>query len=85
MFRTLSAKRRRAVSKAVLDLSDFTDEEQRAFLLLAEGVRRRHKGEPPREGFSELWERLSSNRTPIDDEEVDSIVSEAVAFARGRV
>ncbi len=73
------------MSKAVLDLSDFTDEEQRAFLLLAEGVRRRHKGEQPQEGFSELWERISSNRVPIGDEEVDSIVSEAVVFARGRV
>ncbi len=73
------------MSKAVLDLTDFTDEEQRAFLLLADGVRRRHKGESPREGFAELWEKISANRTPMDDEEVDTIVAEAVAFARGRL
>lgn len=73
------------MSKAVLDLSDFTDEEQQAFLLLADGVRQRHKGETPREGFAELWEKISANRTPIDDEEVDAIVAEAVAFARGQL
>ncbi len=73
------------MSKAVLDLSDFTNEEQRAFLLLADGVRRRHKGEASRDGLAELWDKISANRTPMDDDEVDSIVAEAVAFARGRV
>ena len=73
------------MSKAVLDLSDFTDEEQSAFLLLADGVRRRHKGEVPHEGFAELWDKISANRTAINDEEVDTIVAEAVAFARGRL
>ncbi len=72
------------MSKAVLDLSEFTDEEQRAFLLLADGVRRRNKGESPREGFAELWDKISANRTSMNDDEVDAIVAEAVAFARGR-
>ena len=73
------------MSKAVLDLSEFTDEEQRAFLLLADGVRRRHKGESPREGFAKLWDKISANRTSMKDDEVDAIVAEAVAFARGRL
>lgn len=69
---------------ALEDLSDLTDEEQKVLSQIVEGFRRSRTPGTADEAFARFWDKVRASRSPMPDEEADTIAAEAVAFARDR-
>jgi hypothetical protein len=70
---------------ALKDLSDLTEEDREALSRVVEALRRSRSPGTQQEAFASFWRRLRLARSPMSDEEGETIAHEAVAFARGRV
>ena len=70
---------------ALKDLSDLTVEEREALSRIVEALRRSRTRGTEQEAFASFWDKLRAARSPMSDEEAETIAREAVAFARGHV